>query len=471
MAAPFDDATTLLTTLSNAVKRVYHPDSYKEMYSRFGNKTNRVFKASKRRFEGNTLDVQVMDKNLHGTRVDTDPNADFPTARAHSAGKYTVTFNEAGGSSNDLRRFAQSLRVTHFDLKRVQTKQVEAGQFVKDLLKQSMDDVGEKMAIHRHLPSTGQLALVNGTPASNDNRKFASASAIGTTGGARFPVDNGSLAYFQPGMRLHSYTTTTLDYELEVTDVNPSDKSIGVYGINSSDEASSAVNINGLADNDALYLSGGYNKNILSLGSWFADPTSGESFFGKDRTTPTNRWMLPHRSGPSAETLLALSHIDDAFVEMGFVREEDDGAYAAIMEPALYQRMINVIGADKLITFPTTEQKGKVIANYGFDAVIYRHFAAGRIALHGDALAIPRKIRFLRLGDWETVFGYTDNGETGFEWLPGGDGGPGSIFKRLPSSTPGNGHTTTYQAEGLCVMADICLNPRNQIELANVKPV
>jgi hypothetical protein len=467
---PFTDASTLLTTLSGAVRNMYHPDSYQEMFHRFGRTTNRVFKASKRRFEGNTMEVQVIDKNLHGTRITNDPNADFPRARAHSANNYTVTFNEAGGTTNDLRRLALSLQVTHFDIKRVLNKQVEAGQFIKDLLKQSMSDVAEKLALHRHLPTSGLVAKINGTPKQNNNRDFADASATPTTNtGARFPIDNGSLAAFSPGLRLHAYTGSTLDQELEVTDVNPRDGSIGVYGINGSGAADIAVNVSGLADNDDLYITTEKDQNIISFGAWFTEPSSGDSFFGKNRTTATNRWMLPHKSGPTSEQLLAMSHLDNTFVEMNFVQEDDMIAWVSLMEPVLMQRFMNVIGGDKIIQFPTGEQKGKLMAVYGFEGAIYRHWAAGRIGLNADPLAKPKTVRFLKLGDWETVFGYTEGGDTGFEWLPGGDSGPGGIFYRMESSTPGGGKTTTYKADGMCVLADICLKPREQIEIENVK--
>ena len=47
-------------------------------------------------------------------------------------------------------------------------------------------------------------------------------------------------------------------------------------------------------ERDDLYLTGEKDKNILSLGNWFSTPSSGESFFTKDRTVATNRYLLPH---------------------------------------------------------------------------------------------------------------------------------------------------------------------------------
>ena len=466
MSIPFDNATTLLTTGANALRTVYH-DKFASMHNRFGSKTNRVFKPSKRRIDGNGIVVQVNDTNLYGARTDTDINADFPVPRAIGTNSYTVTLSETA-SSNHMRRMALSLQVTWMDLKRARNSEAAAVNWVQELVKQSMQNVGESTAIHRHLDQTGLVAQVNGTPASNDNRLFASCSAIGTTGGARFPVDNGSIAALPAGLVLESRTGSTLDYYLYVTDYNPRDSSVGVYGLDNNSitgTPDSTENINGLADNDGLYLSGEYNKNILSLGHWFSDPSSGDSFFGRDRTSPLYRWLLPHKSGPTSATQFTKSHLDDASVQMGYIEEETDGGYVVLTTPELEQRFRNEIGNDIIIQFPTDDQRGKLMANYGFDGSMYRHPHLGRVMIQSDPLAPANKIYLLRVGDWETLYAPTEGGEYGFEWLPGGEM---NGWYRMPSSTSGNGNTTTFRMDGMLLMCDICLAPRKQAMIVNV---
>jgi hypothetical protein len=466
MAVPFDNATTLLTTGANALRTVYH-DKFNKMHNRFGSKTNRFFKPSKRRIDGDGITIQVSDTNMYGARTDTDINADFPTPRAFGTNSYRVNLSETAGS-NHMRRMALSLQVTHMDLKRARSSEAAAVNWVQELVRQSMQNVAESTAIHRHLDSTSKIATLNGTPASNDNRLFASCAAIGTTGGARCPIDGGSIAAVPSGLVLETRTGSTLDYYVQVTDYNPRDTSVGLYGLvgNVATGAASAdVNINGLADNDDLYISGEYNKNILSLGHWFSDPSSGDSFFTRDRTSPLYRWLLPHKAGPTSATQFTKSHLDDAAVQMGYIEEESEGGYVMLMTPELEQRYRNEIGNDIIIQFPTDEQRGKLIAQYGFDGGMYRHPHLGRVVLQSDPLCPANKIYGLRVGDWETLYAPTEGGENGFEWLPGGDM---DGWYRMPSSTAGNGNTTTYRMDGMLLMCDICLSPRSQFQIINV---
>lgn len=468
MAQPYDGATTLLTDVADAVRTVYH-EKFNAMISRFGKKTNRLFKMSKRRIDGNGITVQVMDRNLYGARTGTDINADFHTARSFSADNYTVSLSETA-ASNHMRRVALSLQVTHLDLKRKMNSKAAAVDFVEELVKQSMQNIGEHVALRRHLDSTAKIADINGTPARNDNRLFASCTAIDspTTQGARFPVDGGSIAGLQAGMVLNSYTSTTQDYTLQVTDYNPRDKSVGVYGVDTVTDplnGSASVNITNLANNDSLYLSGEYNANILSIGHWFSTPaSSGDSFFGKDRYLPINRYLLPHVSGPTTNTVFSKTHIDDLAIEMGYIEEDPDGGYIALTTPELEQRYRDEIGNDVIIQFPTDEGTKKLFANYGFEGSVYRHPTIGRIVLQADPFAPVEKVRFLKIGDWEQLTAPTTGGENGWEWLPGDING----WYRMPSSTSGNGNTTTYRMDGMMLMCDICLAPRRQAQIINV---
>ena len=464
MAVPFDNATTLLTDLSDGIRQVYHED-FREMIPRFGRATNRFFKPSKRRIDGDGINIQVMDRNLYGARTNTDINADFGTPRTFGADTYKVTLSETA-SANHMRRVELSLQVTWLDIKRKMNSKASAVNYVAELTKQSMSNIAEHIAVRRHLPSTALLGTVNGTPRGTDNRLTASASAIAATGGASFPVDGGSFAAFQPNMVLDRYTGSTNDGQVIVLYTNARDNSVHVYGVNSSfPGGSSTISVSDIADNDDLYLSGEKDKNILSFGHWFSDPSSGDSFFGKDRTDPTNRYLLPHASGPTSSTLFTRTHLDDLSNQMGYIDEDaDSDGYIALTTPELVTRYIAEIGQDTMIQYPADDRRGKVLAGYGFDGNLYRHHTFGRYMLQGDALATPNQIRYLRVADWETLYAPTEGGENGWEWLPGQQG----MWYRMPSSTPGNGDTTTFRADGLMLMCDICLAPRKQAKLINV---
>lgn len=470
MAQPYDGATTLLSEGADAVRTVYH-EQFAKMISRFGKKTNRLFKFSKKRIDGNGLDVQVMDRNLYGARTGTDINADFHTARAFSADKYTVTLSETPGS-NHFRRVALSLQVSHLDLKRRMNSKASAIDWAEELTSQSMQNIAEHVALRRHLDSTAKIATINGTPKDNANRLFSSCAAAGTAGsGNRFPVDGGSIAGLQAGMVLNIYngaaivSASTGENQFQVTDYNPRDKSVGVSTVTSGNlEGNHTTAFTGLADNYDLFLSGEKDANILSLGHWFSTPTASESFFGKDRTQGINRYLLPHVSGPTSNATFSKSHIDDLAIEMGYIEEDPEGGYVALTTPELEQRYRNEIGENVIIQFPTDEGTKKLFANYGFEGSVYRHPTIGRIVLQADPFAPVEKVRFLKIGDWEQLCAPTTGGENGWEWLPGDING----WYRMASSTAGNGNTTTYRMDGLMLMCDICLAPRRQAQIINV---
>lgn len=460
MSVPFDYATTFLTGQSAAIRQFYH-DSYAEMQNRFGGKTNRLFKPSKLVFQGDGVNVQVMSANMHGARFTNDANADFPKARAHTSNTYKVTFSETP-SSNDFRRLGISLQVTHYDINRVYNKQIAADDFRERLISQSMSDNGEKTALHRQLDTTAKVALVNGTAKKNDAQALADCSAIGTSGGARFAIDNGSIAYLPANLLLDVYASGgAYRRTVIVTDYNPVDSSIGVYGVDATEAGDSTVNVADIADNDELYISGEKNMGLNSLGQWFSTPSSGESFYGKDRTTPTNRWMLPTKvPAASSSTLFTKAHIDLVSVAIGYIEEDPDGGYVALTTPELDQRYRNEVGNDILINWPSGEAMGKLLANYGFDGSVYRHPTIGRIMLQADQFAPVNKVRFLKVGDWETLYPLSAT----FEWLVGDTGG----WYRMTSSVPGGGKTTTYRMDGMISLADICRYPRRQAELNNI---
>lgn len=460
MAMPFDGATTFLTDGTDAVRQFYH-EKFLDMHSRFGHPLNRLFKVSKRTINGDGVNVQVKDRNLYGARTNTDLNGDFPTPRAFGADTYKVTLSETP-ASNDIRRMALSLRVTHLDLKRKYAANVAAVDWAKELIKESMANIAESTALHRHIGADARIGTISGTATKNNTKLVSSAAAIAATGGARFVVANGSIAAFPRGLVLDVYTGSTYLRSVYVTDYNPRDKSVGVYGLDANGNPSSSVDVRTLTAADALYISGEYNAGMKCMGYWFSTPTASESFFGRDRTDADSRWLEPHVSGPTSSTVFQKSHLDNLSNEMGYISEdEDSGGYVVITTPEMDQKYRDIVGNDVVIQVPTSEQKGKLIASYGFDGMLYRHPTMGRIVFQPDPMAPPNTIRGLRIGDWETFYAPG----AAWEWLVG-DTADG--WYRESSTTPGGGKTTTYRMDGMGAWADLCLLPRLQWHIANV---
>lgn len=462
MAVPFDDATTLLTSYTNALRTAYH-EQFPEIHTRFGRVINRLFKPSKRRVDGNGVTIQCKTHNLHGARVKKDLNADFGYANRFGVDSFTITCSETP-SSNDLRRISLPLQITHLDLKRRHTQKASAVDIVSEMVSDSMDDVMEITAIHRYLPDTGLIGTVSGTAKKNDAKTMASASTLTTTGGARFLVASGSLAIFQRGRQLDIYNGSTKRFTVEVTDYNPADGSVGVWGVNPTTRVASAnaVSLSTITSGDSIYIEGSYGEGLKSMGYWYTTPTASESFFGRDRTDASYRWLDLHRSGPSTSTQFNPTHLDTLATELSYITEDEDDATLAVCSVELEQQFRKAVGNDVILQYPTAEQKGRLIAQYGFDGMLYRHPRIGRMVLNPDPLCPPDQIRGLRLGDWETYF---PSGYETFEWLPGDTVG---IWSRMASTNPGGGNTTTYRAEGMMALCDVCLAPRRNWHLANV---
>ena len=463
MALPFDDAYTWLTSTSASIRQVYR-DGYPDMYQRFGKRSAKLFKFSRRKIDGDGINVQVRSFNMNGMRGSADVNGDFPAARNFGSSYFKVLLSE-DPATNHFRRYATSLQITDLDLERKYSAKVSSNDFVTDQVEQAMGDQMQWLAQHRHLDSTARLASVSGTAKKNDALTMAAASALTTSGGARFLIANGSLSYFQPGqlVDIYSGSTSTKRYTVQVTDYNPADGSVGVYGINSTTGAlDSTVSLSAVASGDYIYINGEKDQNILSMGHWYSTPTASESFFGRDRTDVNYRYLACHQSGPSSSTQFSKTHTDALALELGYVTEEDqDGAYVTAMQPELEQRYRNEIGADIIIQYPTKEQQGQMMAEYGFQGSIYRHPQLGRIILNADASMIPGKIRFLKLGDWEMLAPLGQD----FKWMPGDNG---SNWYRMQSSTVGAGRTTTYQMNGYGLAADICVFPRRNAQINNL---
>ncbi len=460
MAIPFDDAQTWLTYQSAMIRQIYHP-KYIQQVNRFGSRTNRLFNASKRTIEGDGVNVQVQDRRLYGARFQADRNADFGRARTFGSATYKVTMSDTPTAS-DFRRLGLPLQVSHDDVNRLYKDEVSSDNYITRLTKEAMENLTETMALHQHLDRTALLGTVSGTPRMNDNRLFASCSALAATGGARIVLTGGSLAAVPPNLELDIFPSgsSVKRFSVIVTDYNPRDNSVGLYGAGADGQVDTSISLAALASTDELYISGERNAGPILISDWFREPTTGDSFYGKDRTSPLNRWMLPHKSGPTTNTLFTRTFLDNAMTEMGYITEDPEGGYQCITTMELEQRYRQEIGNDVLVQYPTAEQQGKLVASYGFDAALYRHPTAGRIVLTPDAFAPPNKIRFLRIGDWEMQY----YGSNTFEWLPGWVGN----WSRMQSSTPGGGYTTTYRMEGMLSLAGICTFPRRQLEIGNV---
>lgn len=457
MAEPFDSAFTL-QSVTNIIREKYAERVEDQVFMQ-GRVTNRLFRPDTESISGDGKNFQTIDKHGYAGRMDTDLLSDFPAPARFGAQKVKFRLNERDSTANDLNKFALSLRVSEVELQGITTDD-QAVDLVETLQKQAVGDTDTLLAVHRHLDRTARIALVNGTPAQNDNKVFGSATATpSNSAGLRVPVDNGSVAAFQRGAFVDFYSPTgTFRWSGRVTDYNAVDLSVGFENVTSGSMQSSGV-ITTVADNDEIFMSGERNKGMYSMGSWFQTPTSTDSFIGGvNRSTATYRYLQTTKTREGlSNKIVAKTDFDDLANAMSYIQDEGEMPVVWITDPTMHTKLRNDIIEDLMIQWPSDSAIGKRWANFGSVGLTYQHPIFGVTKLMSDPLMIPNKIRFITPEYWRSQRA----GSKGIKWMPGMVG----MWNRLPSITPGNGGSMFWQAEGYTFMGDWCYRPQFQGEI------
>lgn len=458
-----DGHASALLELDYVLTEQYWPD-VEDMVFRHGRSFNALFprlKEGEMKVESDGLNIKVTRHNADNTRGTKDPLADFGNTRTFAGSTWKVRYNEDDTSTNDFFRFHTSAKISDTELIRSESAgSVESGQLIDiadRVYSEMVDDYGEKLAKMRNCPTTGRLAVVNGTPVEDDELYVdGGAATADNTDGARFYVDNGSVAMFAPGMRLDIYTGASRTAgNVEVTSVNYEEKSVGVRFIT----GESSGNLASVANNDDIYLSGQYNAGMNSLEGWFTQPTSSDSFFGKNRLNYQYRWMLPHftRRGASSATI-SRQHLNDACLTLSRFAD--------------MKHKVKVYGADDIvqklrdqideITFSPqpVSGAGERNATMGASGVYFQHPAIGRVEIMSDPLAQPNRLRLISPETWRSCY----YNHRGLRRIPAEMGN----WYREASDTPGNGKSMFWRTDAYAFNCDICLFPQKNVEILNV---
>jgi len=463
VSVPSEVAKTLLAN-TNAMRELYHPD-VQELHDRVGSNVNKLLRPSKRPIDGDGVTVQVQDRNIYAARYGRSINGDFPDPGAIGHQKYKVRISE-DDSENDVGRLSTSVSHSDLDVQRVSAGGKSAvDNWVEQNFQQAVADLKEQEAKHQFLDTTGLIGEVNGTAVKNDRALVSECAALASTGGARFKVKTGSLAYFQRNMKLDVYNGGTFRFSVYVTDINPRDLSVGVYGYDAAGNPSTSVDISALADGDDIYISGEKDRAPIGIGSWMTRPTAatGDSFFQKNREDPDYRWMVPHFSGPTSEEAFALAHLDAAAIEAQYLTEDAENGLLCMARPEIIETWKRLVGNEIMIQYPTDAEKGKVLASYGFDGAIYRHETFGRLMLRGVALMPEKKIWMVQPGTWEMLHALR---REKIRWMEGMVG----IYYRMTSPSNNGSLTTYWRADGYTLHAVICSLPKRNLVIEKIRP-
>ncbi len=468
--APLDPATTLLSTLSDAIRESYYQDLIEGAY-RFGQATNRIFNPTTEKINGDGRNFQAMNGRMYSAQVSRDLYADAVAPRSPTVGRFKARVDEtSGGPAGDVSAFDNAIETGWVDLERAADGGEHAiGDLAEKLTQEMIDDDSELLAKLRNLPSTGLIGAISGGLKA-DGTTYAEAGSFssGVYGRIQLP-DTVPMAMFARNVLIDIYDASTqaLNATVIVNHVNGDDQSLSIQLVDSNGERTETGNLVAadIAATDTVYLHGSRNKGMKSLGDWMvAEGTSGESFFNIDRTVGTNRWMLPTVVGPATAQVLSHRYIRDLGRALHVTKgEEVDGpAYVMQSGPRMHDTFIDIAAAETINHFANDEARGERMVNFGYTGAMYSDPYLGKVGLEMDALCPDNLIRALRLGDWQTLTLMDQM----FKMLPAEFGN----FYRKSTGTADGARSKVFRADRTGYACDVCLQIHRQGLIRNVLP-
>lgn len=476
MAEPFNSAT-YLEDVSDITQEQYMTEWVDETPARFGKITNKLFKPASGEVTGDGLTMQFKYARNDTVRFAQDPLGAFASPKTFTPGKVKLRWDKADLTTHDFATVSASVQVDDVDVR-------EKGKgsiidYCDELYRQVMPEFEEKLSIHRHLPSTGRVALVNGTPKQNDIAYFADATATASnTAGLRVPIDNGSIAAFPPGTMVDFINPSTGAVRAGncfVTDYNPSDLSIGVEFVADATliqtgnvaTMQSTGNLGNVADNDIICFSGEYGiGGMYSLGRYFTRPaTTGDSFFGKDRQSPLYRWLntTATREG-STSAVVTKSMFNDLAIAMGFREEDGSEGIVCMTDPTMHQAIRDLLGEDSFFQIPIDDSRAARFMNFGSVGLNYQHGQFGTIKIAPDPLCPANTIRFIASNTWRSYF-------YGWKGLQPMRRAGNAHWYTLNETAPNTGQSKIWRADWYVAgILDWCEKPWLNGQILNVTP-
>jgi hypothetical protein len=475
---PQVDAAALLEDVSGVIQEQYFPEFTEETPALHGKTTNKLFKPMMEEITGDGKTLQVEIRRPDSVRPMSNALADFENPDVFEEETIKVRFNKKTTANSDFTRISGSCQTNLIDVK-------EAGKgsiidLVERMVRQIVPDWEHKVAMLRHAPSTGRIAIVNGTPRENDHWEFDSTTATAdNTDGIRFQVDNGSSANFYEGLYVDFWDPTNLNYSAQNIriegKINTSDSettsgvgtpSIGGAFITSGRNRLSSGDLANVADNDEIYMAGAKDEGMYSFGAYFGRPASDgtDSFIGgKDRADTDNQWLLPLtlREGASANVQVAKTHFNQLARAMAWEEDEVRDSMVTMMALDLHDTLRDAVGEDSFINIPTNDSRLERFANFGSVGLNYQHPTLGIIKLLGDPMALENTIRFFQPDTWKTLY----YGWRGLEAVQGGDIGD---WYRMSADATGAGKGAILKKDFWSLCMDFCFSPWMNAQINNV---
>lgn len=474
MASPRDEAVTLQEL--DIVMQQYMTEWVDETPAMFGKTTNKLFKPASESISGDGKTMLYKYAQQDNVRFARDPLGAIAAPKTFTAGDIKLRWNPADLTTHDFTTVSAAVQLDDID-KRIRG----AGSIIdfgKELYNSVMVQFDSKLAIHRHTPRTGQVALVNGTPTLNNRLYLSGATSTATNaGGLRCAVDNGSIACFPAGTAIDFVNPTTGVVNagnIFVTDNNRTDLSIGclyvadatVLTTGNISTMRSTGNLANVADNDIIVFSSEYNVGgMYSLGTTFATPAAtGDSYFGKDRNGQTYRWLVPTstRQGVAAASLTQ-SMFDDLSNAVALTFEGENPGYVWMTDLTMHTSIRALLGETAFRDYPIDDSRMQRFMNFGTSGVNYQSPTFGLVKLMADPLCPANVVRAILPETWRTYF----YGWKGLEPFIATQGG--GHWYRMPEATPNTGLSKFWKADWYTAgMLDWCDQPFANGQITNV---
>jgi hypothetical protein len=397
------------------------------------------------------------------SRISRNAAKDFGDQRPLAARNIKLRFSLDDETANDFTECQAIAEIPHLDLIRGSVAEA-ALNMAQEVTRQVRENASDSWPLHYHLPAAGNVALVNGTPVNYHPKSFASGTTY-TSGSttARIKIDTGPIALFEPGTRWDFYSSAGVLQadEVEIVQMNPAEKSVGIKLITSGPNQSTVANLNSLADNAVIYRSGERNQGMRSsFGNYFSDPVASENFIGGvDRTTTDNAYLIPvtTRDGESS-VQISQQHFNDLSDAMGHIFEDGvEQTPVYIMHSDVLSTLRVALGEE---AFKIEPPKNTGQYNFGELGLTYMHPAIGKVTLLGDPIAPVDRIRFLIPQDWLRVY----YGFRGFQFMED----QGGMWFRKAGGLANGGRSKFFRAEGYELAALHCRRTRVQGEIRNI---
>jgi len=462
------DAAAVTTTMAE----IYNLNNMKAQFSRLG-RTTQFFKPRKQVMHGEAMHYKAFTQPYTGVRrtsTSSGSESEFPKGRQLDEVDVEVDWD-------DLVEYQSTVIFSGLAQHKTEKRSDAVYRVATKLIEGVQDDFVAAVNSSLHQNSDCMMARVDGTPLAADGTTYSQGET------AFLPIDGGSIAQFMPGMMLdirNASDNTDVRMVVKVSDVYTTADGPGTSTgpgivVSLADEEGTDTNLDAIADNDEIVLTGETDDNIQSFPTWFSTGT----VFNITRTSVGSHWAVPHYTSKLNGDSLPI----DLDVEEHFGQLAEDLAYSiswgrkqraskgievnpsmvCISTPRLAAEAARQSGDDvRLTSALDSAERKRLFGRVGFEGTYFHSPTLGPVAIQADPVATPHTVRFLEPDSWFWITGHKGNSPNTLEWL--------DVGGRWHYSYGSNGRLENkLQAGALMRLGFGCDQPGANFQLSGVK--